>query len=170
MRNYIRGALTLGAMSAGSACSSPPLTARAAEVKKLQCDPSTMSQEALVRSVNVLRVEPIYSHVLTGNNNSEDRVCGAKILVRPPPSVDLAQVTRVLQCHSALVLLGQAVPPTVPNDPYLLHDAWVTIDVKPEDGNFAVVVSTDSVRGNIELLGRARKYGNEHMVAVDALP
>jgi hypothetical protein len=133
----------------------------------MQCEAGAPNGDSsLALSATVLRVEPIYSHILAGNNNSEERVRGAKILVRPPPGVGPEQLTRLLQCHGARALLGKADSSNVPSDPYFLPDAWVTIEVKPEDGNFAIVLSTDSVRENLQLLARARRYGDDHPTAL----
>jgi hypothetical protein len=141
-------------------------TAPAADVERMQCDPTSAAQDNLARSIVVLHVQPLYSHVRT-NNSSEERVNGAKLLVRPPKDVSAEQLTRVLQCHSARLLLGQIDRGAVPNDPYWLPDRWVTIDVKPENGNFAVTVSGDTVRDNLQIYGRANHYADEHMVATD---
>ena len=115
----------------------------------------------------MLDFQPVYSHVPTSNNNSEERVNGAKLLIRPPKGVSAEEMTRILQCHSARVLLGQVSPAAVPNDPYWLPDTWVDIEVKPEQGNFAVTVSADSVSSNLQVLGRAHSYADEHMLATD---
>jgi hypothetical protein len=72
---------------------------------------------------------------MTSNNNSEERVSGAKLIVRPPAGVSAEQMTRVLQCHGARVLLGRVDSSAIPDDPYWLPDAWVHIDVRPENGN-----------------------------------
>jgi hypothetical protein len=167
MKSYLLATLAMGALSLASACASQPrATAQAADVERMQCDPSATSQDSLVRSIAVLHVQPLYSHVRT-NNTSEERVNGAKLLVRPPQGVSAEQLTRVLQCHSARVLLGQLNSNAVPNDPYWLPDTWVNIDVKSENGNFAVTVSADSVRDNLQVYGRANHYADEHMLATD---
>jgi hypothetical protein len=175
MRNSLIGIFSVCALSAASGCMSAtqPPTAKAAGVERLQCDGSAtaLDEVQLLKSTTVLHVEPIYSHVLTANNNSEERVNGAKLLIRPPKGVTADQLTRILQCHSARVLLGQVNGAAVPNDPYWLSDAWVNIDVKPESGNFAVSVSADSIHDNLRVLGRANHYAGEHMLATEpALP
>jgi hypothetical protein len=168
MKRYLGGIAGVSVALAVSACASSPLpTARAAGVERMQCDASSAAQDDLVRSTRVLSVEPIYSHVITSNNNSEERVNGAKMLVRPPKGMSSEQMTRVLQCHSARVLLGQVNSNTVPNDPYWLPDTWVNIEVKPENGNFAIALSADSVRENLQVYGRANHYADDHMVAAD---
>ncbi len=168
MKSYLTGIAGISVAAAVSACaSSPPPTARAAGVERMQCDASSAAQDDLVRSTRVLSVEPVYSHVITSNNNSEERVNGAKMVVRPPTGVSSEQMTRILQCHSARVLLGQVNSNTVPNDPYWLPDTWVNIEVKPENGNFAITVSADSVRENLQVYGRANHYADDHMVATD---
>jgi hypothetical protein len=171
MRSHLARTLAVGAFSlaAGCASSSQAPAARAAGVERLQCDGSATTQDEvqLLRSARVLRFEPIYSHVPSANNNSEERVNGAKLLVRPPKGMSAEQMTRILQCHSARVVLGQANGAAVPNDPYWLPDTWVNIEVKPEDGNYAVIVSADSTRSNLQVLGRASHYADEHMLATE---
>jgi hypothetical protein len=155
-----------------SACaSSPPPSAKAARVERLQCEPGQTAQqeEHLIRSTQVLHVEPLYSHVRTSNNNAEERVNGAKLIVRPPRGIGAEQMTRILQCHSARVLLGE-VNASFVDDPYWLPDAWVAINVKPENGNFAITVSADSVRDNLQVFGRASRYGEERMAVQPELP
>jgi hypothetical protein len=76
-------------------------------------------------------------------------------------------MTRILQCHSARVLLGQVSPEAVRNDPYWLPGKWVNIEVTPENGNFAVTLSADSLRDNLQVLGHANDYANDHMLAVE---
>jgi hypothetical protein len=168
MKSSLKALLAVGVLSSASACASaPPPAARAAGIERLQCDASATAQDGLVRSTRVLAVEPVYSHVMTSRGNSEERVCGAKLLVRPPQGVSAEEMTRILQCHSARVLLGQVNRDTVPNDPYWLPDSWVNIEVRPEDGNFAVTVSADSVDENLQIFGRANHYADDHMVATD---
>jgi hypothetical protein len=115
----------------------------------------------LLETTTVLKAEPIYSLVHTGGNE-EDRVSGAKLLIRPPEGVTADQLTRVLQCHSARVLLGQVDRSQLPDDPYWLPDAWVDIDVTPEAGNFAVTLRADSVAKNIQVLNRATAFAGTH--------
>jgi hypothetical protein len=171
MQSYIAGILPLAALSLAAACASGSQApaAKAAGVERLQCDGSATTQDEvqLLRTAKVLRFEPIYSHVPTANNNTEDRVNGAKLLIRPPKAMSAEEMTRILQCHGARVMLGQANGAAVPNDPYWLADAWVNIDVKPEEGNFAVTVSADSIRSNLEVLGRASHYADDHMLATE---
>lgn len=166
MKSHLLATFALGALSLTACAGQPRATVQAAGVERMQCDAAATSQDSLVRSIVVLHVQPLYSHVRT-NNTSEERVNGAKLLVRPPQGVSAEQLTRVLQCHSARVLLGQVSGSAVPNDPYWLPDTWVNIDVKSDNGNFAVTVSADSVRDNLQVYGRANHYADEHMVATD---
>lgn len=160
-------AFTTATLLFACVANSPSSTTTAAKVARLQCDGSATSEGEvrLLSSTRVLRVDPIYSHVLTSNNNAEERVNGAKLLIRPPNGVSAEQMTRILQCHSARVLLGQANGAAVASDPYWLADSWVNIDVKPENGNFAVTLSADTIHDNLEVLSRANHYGDDHMLA-----
>jgi hypothetical protein len=168
MKNALKGLVAAGVVCSVSACAStPPPAITAAGVERLQCDASATAQDGLVRSTRVLAVEPVYSHIMTSRNNSEERVNGAKLLVRPPKGVSAEELTRILQCHGARVLLGQVNHDTVPNDPYWLPDSWVNIDVKPENGNFAITVSANSVDENLQVFSRANHYADDHAMAAD---
>lgn len=147
-------------VAVGCAESVPP-TNTAIQVETLQCDPgSSQERDIGPLSSRVLEVEPLYTHIMTGNNNAEDRVCGAKILVRPLPNESAEQLTRALQCHSARVLLGRIDASRMPVDPFSLAHSWLNIEVKPEDGNFAILLEADSVSKNLELLARANAFGS----------
>jgi hypothetical protein len=167
MQSYLLRTLATGAFSLAAACAAQPrATVQAASVERLQCDSNSTSQDDLVRSIAVLHVQPIYTH-MGSNGSTEERVNGATMLVRPPKGVSADQLTRILQCHGARVLLGQLNRSAVPSDPYSLPDKWVNIDVKPENGNFAITLSADTVRDNLEVYGRANHYADGHMLAAD---
>lgn len=138
----------------------------------MQCDgeATSVAATALLRSNDVLRVQPLYSHVLILPNNAEERVTGAKLLVRPPQGMSADEMTRVLQCHSARVVLQKVNGAEIANDPFWLSDRWVHILVTPENGNFAVTVMADTVHDNIEIFGRASRYASDHMLVANAVP
>jgi hypothetical protein len=100
-------------------------------------------------------------------DGSENRVSGAKLLVQPPNGLSANQMDRILQCHSAAVLLGRVSGTAVPNDPYWLPSSWVNIEVNPEGGNFAVTLTADSLRDNLRVFGRASLYADEHQLAIE---
>jgi hypothetical protein len=148
-----------------------PATA-AASVERLQCDAMVTGPAAtqILQANAVLYMKPLYHHIIVNPNDAEDRISGAKLVLRPPTGVSAEELTRILQCHSARVLLGKVSPADIPDDPYWLADAWLDIQVTPENGNFAVTVVADSVHDNIEVLGRATRYAREHMLAIDSVP
>jgi hypothetical protein len=149
----------------------PPATA-AASAEREQCDSRVTASTAtqLLQANAVLRVQPLYHHIIVSPNNSEARPAGVKLVLRPPTGVTAEELTRILQCHSARVLLGKVNPAEIPDDPYWLADRWLDIQVTPENGNFAVTVCADSVHDNIEVLGRATRYAHEHMLAIESIP
>jgi len=149
----------------------PPATS-AATAERMQCDPGAIAPEStqLLHANAVLSVQPIYSLVHVNTNNQENRVSGAKLVLRPPAGVSAELMTRILQCHSARVLLGRVSSDDIPNDPYLLADHWLDIQVTPEDGNFTVTIRAGSVPDNLEVLGRATRYAHEHMLARESRP
>jgi hypothetical protein len=152
-----------GATLAAACASSPPPVSKAALVERDQCEAGAQDALALMRSTTVLHSDPILSHVRTGNNNSEERVSGAKLVVRPPAGITADQMTRALQCHSARVVLGQAAGEQ--DDPTWLPNSWIDIEVTSENGNFAITLAADSVRENLQLLRRAKLYADEHRLA-----
>jgi len=166
MKKHTKVGLAIGMAAVVVGCAAAPRPAAvAAGVERVQCDRASASQDELVRSIQVISVSPLYSHVMT-SNTAEDRVAGAEIIVRPAQGVSAEQLTRALQCHNARVVLGQ-IASKDPNDPYSLPDQWVNIQVKPQNGNFAVTISADSVHENLAVYGRANHYADEHMVATD---
>jgi hypothetical protein len=147
-----------------SACGGPPPAVTADRVERLQCDPGSDETRLvqLFSGSSVLGAEPRYSHVLTMNNNAEERICGAKILMRPPEGMSAEQVTRLLQCHGARAVLGRIDGPELSEDPFWLPDAWVSIEVKPDDGNYAVTTETDRLADNIRLAALAAAFAQAH--------
>jgi len=130
----------------------------------MQCEPGvTTNAESLVRTTKVLTVEPLYSHVQT-SNTFEARISGARVLVRPPSGVTAEDMTRMLQCQGARLLLGRVQEDAAADYPYWLPDRWVNVQVTLEDGNFAVIVRADSVTDNLRILARISRYGEQQMV------
>lgn len=158
----------LGFVGAAAACAaSPPPEAQAARVEHEQCDASRSGDEgALLRDVQVLRAQPLYSHIITRNNDTEDRVVGARLVVRPPPGVTAETLTRALQCHSARALLGQVDTTEFGDDPFWLPGAWLDIEVKSEDGNFAVELRANSVAEGLKTFHSATAFAEAHPVHV----
>jgi hypothetical protein len=153
-----------GVACAASACAGKIApAAKAASVEQLQCDHRTPGEDvSLLQGTTVLGASPLYSHVITGKNDSEERVTGAKLLVRPPEGVSPERLTRVIQCHSARALLGQVDTSRFADDPYWLPDAWLDIEVKPENGNYEVVLRADSIPAGLKVLHRATAFAESH--------
>src|SRR5271165_4774009 len=99
--------LPVAALAACTATVTP--RTQAAEVERMQCatGPAGADEIRVLETATVLASQPLYSHVITGNNGSEQRVDGAKIVIRPPDGVSAERMTRILQCHSARQLLGK---------------------------------------------------------------
>jgi hypothetical protein len=162
--------LSLVVVAAGLACVATSCaervapTAKAASVEQLQCDRGAVSGDdvRLLQATTVLAAHPLYSHVISGKNDSEDRVIGARLTVRPPEGVSSERLTRVIQCHSARALLGQVDPAAFANDPYWLPDAWLDIQVVPENGNYEVVLRADNIPDGLQVLHRATAFAGTH--------
>jgi hypothetical protein len=163
MKKFACALIGAGVAAAAGCASNVPPAAKAAQVEHVQCAESRAAQDdlRLLQTTTVLKAEPIYSRVHT-NGNEEDRVSGAKLLIRPQEGVTADRLTRVLQCHSARVLLGQVDRSLLPDDPTWLPDAWVDIDVTPEAGNFAVTLRSDTVAKNLQVLNRASAFAETH--------
>ena len=161
-------ATVLAAAALTSACAgTPPPAVTAARVERLQCD--AVSDETrlaqLFNNGTILGAEPRYSPVSPTKDNAGGGMRGAKILMRPPEGMSAEQMTRILQCHSARAVLGQLDEQQVSKDPFSLPNAWVSINVKPEDGNFAVTMETDRVADNLRLAALAASFAQAHGVA-----
>ena len=103
-------------------------------------------------------VEPAYSYVKSGPNDHEARLRGARIHVRPLPGMTKESMTRALECHEARVTLGREPP--IDDDPYVLADTWVDIDVDSEGDGFAVNARVDEIETARRVLDRAKRFAS----------
>jgi hypothetical protein len=140
-------------------------TAKAASVAQSQCDRRAGTDVRVLQATAVLSARPLYSHVITGKNDSEERVTGARLLVHAPGEVTAEQFARIVRCHSAQVLLGQV---DFAEDPYTLPGAWIDVDVKPEGNHLDVLLRAENVPEGLKVLHRATAFAESH--AVPALP
>jgi len=157
------GLLVAAGVLAGCTQAVPPRS-QAAAVEQMQCgtaEQATADMKVL-ETASVIAAEPLYSHVITGNNGMENRVDGAKLLIVPPAGVTADQMTRLLQCHSARALLGKVDRAQFPDDPFWLPNAWVSVEVRPENGNYAVVLEANDVPGNLKLAAHAKAFAGTH--------
>ena len=130
---------------------------RAASVESLQCSgaKSPQDDEQVLQSLQVLYVEPRY---MFASGQVIGKVTGARMVVRPPDGVTIDRLTRILQCHGAQAFLGHVDPAPLPHDPYFMPDAWVSINVKEQEGNYVVVLETDTVTNNLRLLRQVNEF------------
>lgn len=160
-------ATVLAAAALTSACADTPPAVTAARVEHLQCD--AVSDETrlaqLFNNGTVLGAEPRYSPVSPTKDNAGGPMRGAKILMRPPEGMSAEEMTRILQCHSARAALGQLHDQKTSKDPFSLPNAWVSIDVKSEDGNYAVTMEADRIADNQRLAALAASFAQAHGVA-----
>jgi hypothetical protein len=107
---------------------------------------------------------------MTGKDDSESRVTGAWLLVRAPAGMSSDELARALQCHGAKALLGQLDPAELPRDPFVLPGAWLDISVKPEAGNLAVYIQTDTTFDALNEVQKATAFAETHGAAVVERP
>jgi hypothetical protein len=132
-------------------------SARAAGIERVQCsDPKGRVEDLrILREARVLYVEAEYSvHLASGIG----KVTGTRIVMRPPETVTSEKMTRVLQCHGARAYLRRDEPSPLAHDPFFLPDAWVSIDVASEGGNYVALLSSDTVYNNLRILRRANEF------------
>jgi hypothetical protein len=158
-------ASALGSVSIVGCAASPLPAVRAAQVERVQCDQAASGEADVQRMerTDVLGAAPLYSHVMTGTNGSEERIDGAKVVVRPPVGLSSEDLTRALQCHSARAVLGEGDRSQLVDDPFWLPGSWVTIEVRPENGNYAVILEAEGLSANIRLAERAESYAKRHV-------
>jgi hypothetical protein len=101
-------------------------------------------------------VEPAYSYVHSGPMDPQARLRGARIHVRPLPGLSRESLTRSVECHEVDVTLGRA--PMTDDDPYVLPDRWLDIDVDSEGDGFVVSVRIDELPDAKQVLARAKRF------------
>ena len=110
---------------------------------------------------NVERVEPLYFTVQHGRGNVDRELRGAQLYVRPSAGVTPQWIEAALMCHRARRVLGRGDEATPAQDPFVLPNAWVDIQVNAGDAAFVVTVRSEEPRDNAELLARARAFAGE---------
>ena len=120
-----------------------------------RCD-TTSVDPRVYSSETVLHVTPYTRHVMGGPSGMEAHLAGAQLELRPLPGVTAELLQRGLECRSAELLLGRAVP--APNEPYVLPGGWVRIDVKSGGGSFLVTVAAEDPARTHEVLARAQAF------------
>ncbi|HEX8795267.1 MAG TPA: hypothetical protein VF765_30170 [Polyangiaceae bacterium] len=101
-------------------------------------------------------VEPAYSYVKSGPVDREARLRGARIRIKPLAGFSKETIARSVECHEARVVLGRAAAGA--DDPYVLPDHWLDIDVESEGDGFAVLVRTEEMDSARQVLSRAQRY------------
>jgi hypothetical protein len=160
-RNAVLAATAIaGLLASGCGAATSPRD-QAAEVERVQCGSSSTDadDERVIEGASVIKSEPLYSHVIT-NTGFEERVDGAKLVIRPPEGVSAERMTRVIQCHSARALLGKIDNAKFQDDPFWLPDTWVSVEVHPEEGNYAVTLEANDIPTNLRLAARAKAYAS----------
>jgi hypothetical protein len=79
--------------------------------------------------------------------------------LKPLPGQTRELVARTLECHEASVVLGRAA--ASPDDPYVLPDRWLSIDVDSDKDGFVAAVTTDDLDAARRVLERARAFARE---------
>jgi hypothetical protein len=166
LKTAVLAVLPMAALTVACASAFPPAE-QAAEVERTQCDSGAVA-EGVIRSVKVIEAEPLYSYSASNAGDNDLKIVeGAKIVVRPPEGVSADKLLRILQCHSAQVLLGQRA--NVATDPFWLPGTWLNIDVKPEHGNYAVTLEADTVRDNLKVAAHAMAFGKAQALAGNSI-
>jgi hypothetical protein len=152
--------LAFAMLLAGCAIFSPIPDMRTAKDHAREVEPRCKGfadDKAPVLSATVIdKVEPAYSYVKSGPNDPEARLRGARLHVRPLPGLTSEILARTLECHEVRVTLGAT--PALANDPYVLPDRWLDIDVDSEGDGFVAQVRIDAFDDAKEVLARARAF------------
>jgi hypothetical protein len=157
-----RYAFALAAVLVG--CSGVPFLAPdtrtpADYARKIEPKCKDFSEQSVARVLSpdvVDSVDPAYSYVNSGPIDREARLRGARIRVKPLPGLSRETIARSVECHEARVALGQVA--ALPDDPYVLPDQWLDIDVESEGDGFAILVRADEIDAARRALERARRY------------
>ncbi|MGA7119003.1 MAG: hypothetical protein WBY94_02850 [Polyangiaceae bacterium] len=161
----ISEAATAGAVLLAFGCAARvPLPARAASLEAAECGDAPPAEEE-ARVVDGMTVLSARATRYQDPCRGTCQIRSVQLVVRPPPGIDLSRFDRILRCHNLRVLDGEVDASRIPNDPYGLRDSWLEIEVKPEDGNFQVTLSGDSVSDTLRILDRAKAYAAAHAPA-----
>jgi hypothetical protein len=114
------------------------------------------SSKAMLSPDAIDSVEVAYSYVQSGPVSREARFRGAHLHVKPLPGFSREALTRGLECHEARVLLGEVGPRA--DDPYVVAEHWLDIDVDSEGDGFAVLVRTDEMETARLVYQRAQRF------------
>jgi hypothetical protein len=120
---------------------------------------ATLSEDkvaSFASSSTVDSVEPGYSFVASTATDHEARLRGALIHLRPYEGMTKEKLTRGLECHQARVTLGLAPP--LPDDPYVLPNRWLSVDVNSDGDSFGVQVRADTFPDAQRVLERAKLF------------
>jgi hypothetical protein len=122
---------------------------------RCKADPNRPIDETLPPSA-IDSVGPAYSYVHSGPMDPEARLRGSSIHVRPLPGMGKESLGRMLECHQVAVTLSGRPP--AGDDPYVLPDQWLDIDVDSDRDGFVVLVRTDQFDTARQVLARAKLY------------
>ena len=109
----------------------------------------------LSRSI-VDSVDPAYSYVKSGPVDREARLRGARVHVKPMPGFSKESLERNVECHQARVVLQKVTAPS--DDPYVLADTWLDIDVDSEGDGFVILVRADNIDAARRVLDKAQRF------------
>jgi hypothetical protein len=115
-----------------------------------------VAEDGIVSPRVVDSVDPAIAYTLGGPNGREAHMRGARIHLQPVPGQTREVIARTLECHQASAVLGRAA--AAADDPYVLPDRWLAIDVESEKDGFAVLVTTDDLADARRVLERARLF------------
>lgn len=123
------------------------------------CGAEPMQIQTEIISPQVIQsVEPFYSIVSTGRTGEESRLQGARLLIRPLEGLGVERLESLLRCHAARENLSQGNREAVMDDPYLLPDALVDIQVESGRGNFVVYLRGHDVQEAHLIFARACRF------------
>jgi hypothetical protein len=125
-----------------------------------RCQGFTEERVAPLLSVTAIdSVEPAYSYVQSGAER-QARLRGARITVKPLTGLSREALARIIECHEARVTLGRVAAGV--DDPYVLADDWLDIDVDSEGDGFVVLVRADGMYAARRVLEKARRFSKHH--------
>jgi hypothetical protein len=101
-------------------------------------------------------VEPAYTFVPSTASSREARLRGALIHLKPVTTMSREAMVRGFECHEARVTLGSAPP--FADDPYVLPNHWLDIDVDSEGDGFAVQIRAETFKDAQRVLERAKLF------------
>jgi hypothetical protein len=127
-------------------------------------DPNTADA---IPPTSIAAVKPLFTTVHSGKDGAQERLLGAKLIVRAEPGMTPELLDRALECHVARHIAQRA--PLAQDDPFDSDVQPLQISVKSAGPEFEVDIEAPNAAEAREVLARAKLLKTRVVVSVSAV-